>query len=163
EQDRVVLDVAVVAEPKVAEPAAIAGAQIAAHPVVVELVVVRAGADADAARSCRRGGEQLVAGRRVQRDIVVLDGHVHVKAVRQHGTRYRAFLARAGGRVGGVPLEVRGTKFALTHADTAGERAGVVGDPVVRDLQLMPPAVQDRKSTRLNSSHRTISYAVFRL
>src|SRR5207248_4133829 len=115
------------------------------------------------ARSCRRGREQLVAGGRVQRDIVVLDGHVHVKAVRQLDTRYRAFLARAGGRVGGVPLEVGGTKFALTHADTAGERAGVVGDPVVRDLQLMPPAVHEDAAATLRASHRTISYAVFRL
>src|SRR5205085_7065470 len=141
EQDRVVLDVAVVAEPRVGEPAAIPGAQIAAHPVVVELVVVRSGADADAARSCRRAGEQLVTGGRVQRDIVVLDSHVHIKAVRQHDARYRAFLARAGSRGGGVALEVRGRIFALADADTAGERAGVVGDPVVRDLQLMPPAV----------------------
>src|SRR5207248_6041407 len=27
--------------------------------------------------------------------------------------------------------------------------------------QLLPPSFRDRKSTRLNSSHRTISYAVF--
>src|SRR5207253_1973146 len=151
EQDRVVLDVAVVADPEVAEPAAIPAAQIAAHPVVVELVVVGAGADADAARSRRRGGEQLVAGGRVQRDIVVLDVHVHVMAVRQHDTRYRALLARAGSRVGGAPLDVRGRIFALTYVDTAGERAGVVGDPVVRDLQVMPPAVHPDAAATLRA------------
>src|SRR5207248_9255362 len=39
------------------------------------------------------------------------------------------------------------------------------GDAVancMRDLRLLAPArLRDRKSTRLNSSHRTISYAVF--
>src|SRR3989440_299537 len=139
------------AVPNVAEPAAIPGAQIAAHPVVVELVVVGAGADADATRSCRRGGEQLVAGGRVQRDIVVLNGHVHVMAVRQHDARYRAFLARAGGRVCGVPLDVRGRKFALADADTARVGAGVVGDPVVRDLQLMSPAVHEDAAATLRA------------
>ena len=57
----VVLDVAVVAEAEVTEAAAVARAQVAAHPVVVELVVVGAGAEADAARSGRRGREQFVA------------------------------------------------------------------------------------------------------
>src|SRR5207248_10366138 len=32
---------------------------------------------------------------------------------------------------------------------------------VVNGLQRVRPGAQDRKSTRLNSSHRTISYAVF--
>ena len=83
EQDRVVLDVAVVAEPEVTDAAAVTGAQVAAHPVVVELVVVGAGAEADAARARRRGREQLVAGRGVQRDVVVVHVHVQVEAVRQ--------------------------------------------------------------------------------
>ncbi len=84
EQDRVVLDVAVVAEAHVTEAAAVAAAQVAAHPVVVELVVVGAGADADAARAGRRGREQFVAGRGVQRDVVVVDVDVQVLAVRLH-------------------------------------------------------------------------------
>src|SRR5207248_10371852 len=41
--------------------------------------------------------------------------------------------------------------------DAPGAGAGDVVDRCVRDD---PVAVQDRKSTRLNSSHRTISYAV---
>src|SRR3712207_8972825 len=45
---------------------------------------------------------------------------------------------------------------ALRHA---GRAAGVLeeGDVVVADLE----GLQDRKSTRLNSSHANISYAVF--
>ena len=49
EQDRVMFDVAVIAEPKVSEAAAVTRAQIPAHPVVVELVVVGAGAEGDTA------------------------------------------------------------------------------------------------------------------
>src|SRR5437867_9978692 len=40
-------------------------------------------------------------------------------------------------------------------ADVAGQHPRGVGD------RLAPPQLEDRKSTRLNSSHRTISYAVF--
>src|SRR5207248_4507022 len=41
------------------------------------------------------------------------------------------------------------------------ERPGAVGSARLRCAQYPPGQVQDRKSTRLNSSHRTISYAVF--
>src|SRR5207248_3672106 len=40
-------------------------------------------------------------------------------------------------------------------------RAGRVCVPPRRHLGGRPRRVEDRKSTRLNSSHRTISYAVF--
>ena len=83
EQDRVVLDVAVPAEPDVSEAAAVAGAHVAADPVVVELIVVGAGAEADAARARRRGREQFVADGGVLRDRVVVHVHVQVEAVRQ--------------------------------------------------------------------------------
>src|SRR5690348_18151251 len=39
--------------------------------------------------------------------------------------------------------------------------AGVAGGAVVQAGKLHAPAVRDRKSTRLNSSHPSISYAVF--
>src|SRR5258707_9062704 len=52
-------------------------------------------------------------------------------------------LAAAGGRDRGLALDGRGV---------AGSRGGG---------SRHPPAVQDRKSTRLNSSHANISYAVF--
>jgi len=49
EDDGVVFDVTVEAETKVTDAAAISTGQVAAHPVPVELVVVGASADADAA------------------------------------------------------------------------------------------------------------------
>ena len=47
------LDVAVVADSHVSYAAAVSAAQVAAYPVVVELVEVVAAADADTARACR--------------------------------------------------------------------------------------------------------------
>jgi len=44
-----VFDVSVIAEPEVTDAAAVARAQVSANPVVVKLVVIRAGAEADAA------------------------------------------------------------------------------------------------------------------
>src|SRR3712207_6869278 len=41
------------------------------------------------------------------------------------------------------------------------ERHGFQTPAAVRQNQLSPAAVADRKSTRLNSSHANISYAVF--
>src|SRR3712207_6974998 len=35
------------------------------------------------------------------------------------------------------------------------------GDEAMDDAEVEPPALRDRKSTRLNSSHANISYAVF--
>src|SRR5947208_3687622 len=46
----------------------------------------------------------------------------------------------------------------------ANPGARTVGWPVFRTkIPRRPPSRQDRKSTRLNSSHQIISYAVFRL
>src|SRR5207248_8744221 len=40
--------------------------------------------------------------------------------------------------------------------------SGSMGEARLREIDArLPPGVTDRKSTRLNSSHRTISYAVF--
>ena len=66
EQDRVVLDAGVPDESQVGNSSAIAGAQVAANPVVVELVVVSAGAEGDAARTRRSGREQFIALGRVR-------------------------------------------------------------------------------------------------
>src|SRR5690348_17567041 len=51
------------------------------------------------------------------------------------------------------------TRLHLAH----DEVAAVAGDDVdlARQLALAAPPVADRKSTRLNSSHPSISYAVF--
>src|SRR5205814_6831195 len=82
-QDAVVLDVAVVAVPDVTDTAAVTGAQVAAYPVVVELVEIRAVAEAGTARPRRCRREQLVAGGGVLGDRIVVDVHVHVEAERQ--------------------------------------------------------------------------------
>ena len=83
EQNRVVLDAAIPDESQLRNASAITGAQVAAHPVVVELVVVGAGAEGDAARSRRSSREQFIALGRVRRDRVVV--HVHVR-LKQYGS-----------------------------------------------------------------------------
>src|SRR5260370_40640692 len=80
EDDRIVLDVTIVAEPKVTEATAVTTAQVPADPVVVELVVVGAGAEADAACPRRRGRDQFVADGGVQGDIVVSNVYISVLA-----------------------------------------------------------------------------------
>src|SRR5207248_4402797 len=42
-----------------------------------------------------------------------------------------------------------------------GRFAGIVQEEAEKAPELFGPITEDRKSTRLNSSHRTISYAVF--
>src|SRR3712207_7195619 len=49
---------------------------------------------------------------------------------------------------------------AVDERDRRRERVRIVQEPVV-DLVLLRVEVLDRKSTRLNSSHANISYAVF--
>src|SRR5215216_7000687 len=50
----------------------------------------------------------------------------------------------------------RSSRRVMRHAEHRGE----TGKPVPR-LAAISPGVRDRKSTRLNSSHQIISYAVF--
>src|SRR5205814_8688724 len=64
EHNRVVFDVTAVAEPKLTDAAAVARAQVYANSVVVELVVVVAGAEADIARTRRCGRDQFDYGGR---------------------------------------------------------------------------------------------------
>ena len=134
EQDRVVLDIAAVAEPDVRETAAVAGAQVPAYPVGIELVEVGTGADADTACPRRRRREQLVAGGSVNRDVVVVHVHVQVVAVGQLQIRDIAAQAGPGSRVGGAPREVRRRILTLADADAARQRARVVVDTGVGDL-----------------------------
>src|SRR5438034_2789423 len=69
-------------------------------------------------------------------------------------------IERAGGGI--ISAEVGGING--DHANRARD-AKPDDAPVVAALRAAPPAgfppVQDRKSTRLNSSHTVISYAVF--
>src|SRR3712207_8487686 len=64
------------------------------------------------------------------------------------------------------PPQVRATAWALVDADTGLYLAGKNPDkrlPVASTTKIMVAllALEDRKSTRLNSSHANISYAVF--
>src|SRR5256885_12224308 len=64
-------------------------------------------------------------------------------------------LRRVELRFGDVELELETDRgvFAAGHID--------LGTRVLLDVAPTPPAGEDRKSTRLNSSHLVISYAVF--
>src|SRR6266576_531819 len=77
--------------------------------------------------------------------------YIHVLAVRQYSIRYRAFLAGAGCRVRGAPLDVSRRIFALTDVDAARKRSSVADDPVVADLQVMPPAVDEDSAATLGT------------
>src|SRR5256885_7040002 len=63
----------------------------------------------------------------------------------------------------------RSPRDAASGADASPERHAAAGAPGVRQRRLRPSdragevdvVVRDRKSTRLNSSHLVISYAVF--
>src|SRR5699024_12756989 len=67
------------------------------------------------------------------------------------------FRSGQGSRTGGHALQQRLDRFRLV-----GNAIGVVGDEPDQHVgQLGLPGEQDRKSTRLNSSHVSISYAVF--
>src|SRR3712207_8474992 len=61
-----------------------------------------------------------------------------------------------------VPLGALPGEPALLVLAADGERLHVLGDrDGPQDLELLGPDLLDRKSTRLNSSHANISYAVF--
>src|SRR3712207_8438434 len=63
----------------------------------------------------------------------------------------RALLAREAGR---VPVDLAGVQDGVAALADVDERRLHAGQHVLH-------AAQDRKSTRLNSSHANISYAVF--
>src|SRR3712207_7372981 len=57
---------------------------------------------------------------------------------------------------------IRTFERALEHARTVSPQAPFPGVPIlVKDIALELEGYPDRKSTRLNSSHANISYAVF--
>src|SRR3712207_7114119 len=63
-------------------------------------------------------------------------------------------LFRSNGRIGLLATPA-------TVASGAYARAVAAADPLVELLSVACPDLADRKSTRLNSSHANISYAVF--
>ncbi len=158
EQDRVVLDTTVrvarivVDEPKLRHPGAVTGRQVAAHPVVIELVIVIARTEGDAAGTRSRGREQLITLGRVVRDIVVVHVHFHVKAERQLGVGGKTSIRPAGTRLRiDCPREVAVRMLSLAHRDTARQRSLVVVDAVVRDLQIVSPAVHKDAAAALGA------------
>src|SRR6266446_1532553 len=61
---------------------------------------------------------------------------------------------------GGVVPEIS-ARAHLDHLDTAITRALVQAEVTLAEIDGVAAAAGDRKSTRLNSSHLVISYAVF--
>src|SRR5256885_10563902 len=87
------------------------------------------------------------------------------KAADEHVYKHREFMVRitVSAGVASFPAntQVRDDNDLLKAADQALYRAKQVSrNRVIVDRASMPPDV-DRKSTRLNSSHLVISYAVF--
>src|SRR5258708_12178729 len=76
-------------------------------------------------------------------------------------TLFRSALQRA--RRGGIPLHESIETAALTLGALADYSDWLRRPPpiAVAPSRPAPEAAQDRKSTRLNSSHQIISYAVF--
>ena len=135
--DGVVFDVAVLAEADVRDTTTVAGAEVAAHPVVGEVVVVGARIDADTTRAGWRRGEDLIAERRIVDHCVVVDVDGHVEAERQAQVFHVAGLA--GGRVlqRGAASELDISVFASADRHAARHRALVVAHAIVRDLQVV--------------------------
>src|SRR3712207_8239994 len=70
--------------------------------------------------------------------------------------RQRGVAARGDALARGAHVEVVGVARLRGHREDALRQAGQRADEVARQA-----ADEDRKSTRLNSSHANISYAVF--
>src|SRR5690606_42092077 len=102
-------------------------------------------------RAPGRVGRGVAAGRRPAR-VRVAPRRSPVRAVAD-----ALALARACERTG--RLRVRGVMFY--EGQVAGVNEAGLTAPVVRAMKAASLAQLDRKSTRLNSSHVKISYAVF--
>src|SRR5699024_12456340 len=70
-------------------------------------------------------------------------------------------LAAALGRSAGAPLFVVSQKTLTGHAKGGAAVFQIMGMCQILRDGVIPPNRRDRKSTRLNSSHVSISYAVF--
>ena len=128
------------------------GAQVAADPVVIELVVVvpvqklTPPAPAGVAENNSSPVEELTV------IVVVVNVHVHVEAVRQLRDRLRCWSGRSPERRSPRPRhQVGGREFTLAYVDAAGKRSSVAVDPVVGDLQVMTPAVDEDAAAALGA------------
>ena len=138
EQHPVARDLAVVAEAKVRDTAAVAPADVAAHPVVVELVVVRSGAEGHPTRRGRRGRVDLVPVRRIAGDRVVV--HVHIVVVQERQLCHA--ICAADGAI---------NRLHLPDGDAAGECARIAHYTVIGDLQVVVPAVHEDATAALRA------------
>src|SRR6266516_6662462 len=96
------------------------------------------------------GGEQALEGVAFQQQ-AGFEAAVEAAVDRLLGCpqRQRRALGEAGRRLAGLGVDVAGRVHLVDQPDRVALLRGI-----------RPPG-EDRKSTRLNSSHRTISYAVF--
>ena len=134
------------------DTAAIARGEVAAHPVVVELVVVGTRAEGDATCGRRRARIQGVADGRVVRDRVVVDLHAPVEPIPGLLAVDQAACRLVGnGRVVGVADDERIRELALADGDAAGERAVVAPDARVGDFQIMVPGMREDRSAALRA------------
>src|SRR3712207_8017766 len=81
-------------------------------------------------------------------------------------TLFRSYGASAGVRwvAGSVPARDRTgahSRLSRLQAQGVAEVLGYAAGPAARESESAPGGRRDRKSTRLNSSHANISYAVF--
>ena len=151
EQDPVVRDDAVVAEARVRHPARVARAQVAADPVVFELVAVGTRAEADATGGRRRARIQRVADRRIARDRVVVHVHVRVDRLAELGADL-ACRRVPGTESGSAPPAMSGSgNSPRADGDAARERAVIGGNPRVGDLQIVVPAVHEDRAAALRA------------
>src|SRR5207302_11194421 len=85
-----------------------------------------------------------VAGRTMVEELVVENVDVHVEAVRHLPTGDDAGLTSDRRSVHRTCTSgVAGREFALAYVDAARKRSSIAGDPVVRDLQVMTPSVDE--------------------
>ena len=130
--------------------AAVARAQVAADPVVVELIIVGTGAEADTAGRRGRARKQRVASRSVVGDRVVMHGHAGVHSVRELSAGRRGGRDSEWNRIDST-RDVGGRELAHAHNDTARQRPVVGVDPVVGDLHVVVPAVQEDATAALRA------------
>src|SRR5207248_4810003 len=103
---------------------------------------------------CRIGRQFLNAGPGFGGSCFPKDARALAKAGAEHGTPMRiieAVLASNETRKRSIAAKIR----AASGGDLQGKTIALLG------LTFKAGTDEDRKSTRLNSSHRTISYAVF--
>ena len=126
---------------------AIARTQVAANPVVVELIVVGTGAEGDATAARGRKRIQRVAHRSVAGDCVVVHVHVLVRAV----ARLLAIdQARRREKEGFSPThDISKRKLGGTHDNSAGRRAMVAVNPVIGNLRVVVPAMHEDRTAAL--------------